>query len=40
MTTTAHEQGTTYPARTYTAADFTHAARRCNALHKKHPSWP
>jgi len=29
-----------HPAHTYTAADFTHAARRCAELHSKHPSWP
>jgi hypothetical protein len=31
---------TPHPARTYTAADFTHAAHRCTVLHRKHPSWP
>jgi hypothetical protein len=31
---------TPHPARTYTAADFTRAARRCAELGQTHPSWP
>jgi hypothetical protein len=30
----------TAPRPTYTAADFTRAARRCTELATLHPSWP
>jgi hypothetical protein len=42
MTEYITEQGDTTPRTrpTYTAADFTRAARRCAELTTAHPSWP